>query len=126
MENLMDRFSWGDGWRIGHVFKPQADLVETDDAFEVTLDLPGLKPEDVNVELIEGRLSISGERKEEKEEECKTFHRVERRTGEFRRILTLPCAVNEEEVSAEFNDGVLTVRVLKSEEARTKRIEVKG
>ena len=106
-------------------FTPKLDLVESEGAFEVTVDLPGMKPEEVNVELKNGQLWITGEMKEEKEEEGKTYHRIERHVGEFRRVLPLPTAVKEEEIEAKFTEGVLKITVPKSEEAKTKHIEVK-
>jgi len=127
MESLMERF-WGkdEGWVAPPTFSPTVDLVETETQFEVTVDLPGLKPEEVDVELKNGGLWISGKREEEKEENSKTYHRVERRHGEFRRILPLPSTIDEEKVEAKFEDGVLKIFVPKTEEAKPKHIEVKG
>ena len=112
-------------WPTGEAFTPRTDLVETPQAMEVTVELPGMKPEDVKVEVLEGRLTIHGEKKEEKEETGKTFHRVERRYGEFRRILPLPATIDAEKVVAEFKDGVLKVTVPKVPAAQPKTIEVK-
>ena len=127
MENLMERFFGGEGggWGVEH-FTPSANLAEADDRYEVTFDLPGMTPEDVNVELQEGSLIVSGERKEEKEEGDKTFHRIERSYGSFRRAITLPGAVNTEQVNAEFQDGVLKVTLPKTESQKPKQIQVKG
>ncbi len=127
MENLMERFFGGEGggWGAEH-FTPSANLAEADDCYEVTFDLPGMTPEDVNVELQEGSLIVSGERKEEKEEGDKTFHRIERSYGSFRRAITLPGAVNTEQVNAEFQDGVLKVTLPKTEAQKPKQIHVKG
>ncbi len=107
-------------------FSPTTDLVETENQFEVTVDLPGLKPEEVNVELKDGALWISGKREEEKEEKGKTYHRIERRHGEFRRILPLPSTISEDQVDAKFDSGVLKITVPKCEESKTKHIEVKS
>jgi HSP20 family protein len=128
MENLVERFWGGDGgWltvREGSL--PMVDIVETEKQFEVTVDLPGLKPEEVNVELKNGELWISGKREEEKEEKGKTYHRIERRRGEFRRVLPLPTTIREEQVEAKFENGVLKIVVPKSEESKGKHIEVKA
>ena len=127
-EDLMERF-WGgsEGWLTGRPsFSPTVNLVETENQFEVTVDLPGLKPEDVYVELKDGDLWISGKRDEEKEEEGKTYHRLERHYGEFRRVLRLPDTISEEGIEANFEDGVLKVTVPKTEEAKPKHIEVKA
>jgi len=128
MQEMMNRFFPGEeGWlKPAMGFAPKLDLVESEGEFEVTVDLPGLKPEEVNVELKNGQLWITGEKREEKEEEGKTYHRIERHYGEFRRVLPLPTSVKEEEIEAKFTEGVLKVTVPKSEEAKTKHIEVKS
>lgn len=127
-EDLTERFWGGDrGWLTQRPsFFPTTDLVETENQFEVTVDLPGLKPEEVDVELKNGELWISGNREEEKEEKDKTFHRIERRHGEFRRVLPLPSTISEEEIEAKFEGGVLKITVPKTEEAKAKHIEVKA
>ena len=106
-------------------FMPEANVMETDHAIQIAIDLPGLKPEDVKVELHDRTLSISGEKKEEKEESGKTFHRVERRSGSFRRVFNLPVEVEEDKVDAHFADGVLNVTLPKSVQAAAKKIEIK-
>lgn len=106
-------------------FIPEANMVETDKAFEVTVELPGMKPEDVKLEIREGSLWITGEKKEEKEEKGKTFHRVERRSGMFRRIFQLPVEVMEDKVDAQFVEGVLKITLPKAEKVAPKKIEIK-
>jgi HSP20 family protein len=124
MEDLMERlFGNGDRWGLVR-FNPSLNVAESDEGFEVSVELPGLKPEEVKVELNEGNLWISGEKKEEKEEKGKTFHRIERRHGEFRRMVQLPGPVVEDKVVAKFLDGVLKVTVPKNEETKPKRIPV--
>ena len=126
MEDLLDRF-WGvDEGPMARPFLPTVDLVEAENQFEVTVDLPGLKPEEVEVELKNGDLWISGKRAEEKEETGKTYHRIERRHGEFRRVLPLPATINDKKIEARFDNGVLKIIVPKSEEAKAKHIEVKA
>jgi HSP20 family protein len=125
METLMERFfGEGDGWGLKE-FTPEINLAETDNGYEMTVDLPGMKPEEVTVELKNGGLWISGERKEEKEEKGMTWHRVERRSGEFRRWIQLPGVVDEKKIEASFHDGVLKVTVPKTEEVKPKRIPIK-
>lgn len=127
MDEMMNRFFGDEGWlKPMKGFTPKLNLVESDEAFDVTVDLPGLKPEEVKVEVKNGQLWITGEKKEEKEEEGKTYHRIERHGGQFRRVLPLPASVNEEEIKATFTDGVLKIAVPKGEEAKTKHIEVKS
>ena len=127
MEWMMgDVFGRQDPVWIRETFVPRANLGETENEFKVTVDLPGLKPEDVTLELREGALWITGERKEEKEENGKKFHRTERSYGAFRRIIELPSRVNEEMVEEAFRDGVLNVTLPKAEEVKPKHIEVKS
>lgn len=106
-------------------FSPTMNLAETDTEVEVTVDLPGLKPEEFKVELKDGELWITGERQEEKEEKGKTFRRVERHYGAFRRVVRLPAPVDEKKVKAEYQEGVLRVTLAKSEAVKPKHIEVK-
>jgi HSP20 family protein len=107
-------------------FLPEANLAETEKSVEVTVELPGMKPEEVKVEIKGEQLWITGEKKEEKEEKGKTFHRMERRTGMFRRIFTLPVEVVDEKVEAKFAEGVLKITLPKAEKVAPKQIEVKG
>lgn len=127
MEDLLERFfgNAGDDWRLTR-FTPSLNVAETDGGYEVSLELPGMKPEEVQVELKDGNLWVTGKKEEEKEEEGKSFHRIERRHGEFRRVVQLPGAVDDETVVAEFEDGVLKVAVPKREEVKPKRIPVKS
>jgi HSP20 family protein len=106
-------------------FLPEANIVETEKAVEVAVELPGMMPEEVEVEIKEGKLWIVGEKKEEKEEKGKTFHRIERRSGMFRRVFELPAEVIEEKVDARFAEGVLKITLPKAEKAAPKQIEVK-
>ena len=106
-------------------FTPHANLSETETGYELTLDLPGVNPEDVTVELNDGELSITGDRKSESEESGKTFHRIERQYGKFRRVVSIPVPVDEEKITADYAGGVLTVTVPKSEKIKPKRIPVK-
>lgn len=128
MDELISRFTrdWDGGALSMASFRPATDIAETADALEVRLDAPGMKPEDISIEVTGNVLKISGERKEEKEEKGKTFHRVERRSGQFYETMTLPCAVKEDKVEAKFDDGVLTVTMPKSEEAKTHKVQIKS
>jgi HSP20 family protein len=104
---------------------PSVDITETAEAFEIKAELPEVKKEDVKVSVDNGELCISGERKQEKEEKGKKFHRVERSYGSFMRSFTLPENVDDTKLSAEYKDGVLNVRLPKSEKAKPKAITVK-
>jgi HSP20 family protein len=126
-DQLFNRISteWDGKW-FGGEFNPACDLSETADAFQVRMDVPGIKSDDITVQVTGDSVRISGERKEEKEEKEKTYHRIERRSGSFCQTLQLPGAVNEEKVQAEFHDGVLTVTLPKSEATRTRTVKVKA
>ncbi len=104
---------------------PALDVSETDKAVLVKAELPGLDAKDVEVSLVGGVLTLRGEKKEEKEEKTKSFHRVERSYGVFERAVQLPCPVKTDQVEATFKNGVLTVELPKSEEARSKTVKVK-
>lgn len=126
MEDLFGRF-FPDGHADGvQVVRPSLDLSETDSAVQVRMDVPGMKAEDINIEVSGSTLRVSGERKDEKEEKGKTWHRVERRYGSFARTVTLPCAVKENQAKAEYADGVLTLSIPKAEEAKTRHIKVEA
>ncbi len=103
---------------------PLVDIIEDNNEYLVKAELPELKKEEVKVNVENGQLTISGERKSEKEEKGKKFHRIERSYGSFLRSFTLPESVNADTVSAEFKDGVLSVHLPKDEKAKPKSIEV--
>ena len=104
---------------------PAVDVMETDDEFQIRAELPGVEKKDVKLSVENGVLLISGHREQEKEEKGKRYHKIERAYGNFARSFTVPEAVDAEKVTAEFKNGVLTVRLPKSEKARPKSIEVK-
>lgn len=110
-------------------FAPSLNLAETDEAFEATLELPGISEEDIDVTLTQDALTITGEKKEEEEEEGKSYFRRERSYGYFRRTVPLPSgAVDQDNVEATFENGVLTITLPKLPESQTptKRITVKS
>ena len=104
---------------------PLVDLVEDDKEYLIKAELPEVKKEDVKVTVENGVLTISGERKFEKEEENKKYHRIERAYGSFMRSFTLPQDAAGDKINAEFKDGVLKVHLPKSAEAKPKSIDVK-
>ena len=104
---------------------PAVDISEDDKEFVIKAELPGLKRDEVKVTVEDGVLSISGERKTEKEEKNKKFHRVERSYGSFLRSFSLPEGADATQVNAEFADGVLNVHLAKTPKAQPKTIEVK-
>ncbi len=104
---------------------PSLDLAETDGAIEARVDLPGMEAKDIDIQVSGNLLTISGSRKEEREEKGKTFHRIERRLGSFSRSVTLPCPVKEDAIDAQYKNGTLTVKMPKTEEAKSRKITVK-
>jgi HSP20 family protein len=126
LAEVMERFlNPAEDWNELEKFAPMANVAETETHYEVTIELPGMTPEEFNVELRNGELWVTGERKEEKDEKGKTFHRSERRHGEFKRVFVLPAAINEDKVAAEYKDGILRITVPKVEAAKPKRVAVK-
>jgi HSP20 family protein len=104
---------------------PRVDIAEDEKEYIINAELPGVKKEDVKVSVENGVLSIAGERKTEKEEKGKKYHRVEQTYGTFMRTFSLPEGSSGEKISAEFRDGILKVHLPKEEKAKAKAIEVK-
>ena len=103
---------------------PSIDVSETKDNVVVRAELPGMKREEIELTLHEGTLSISGERKTENKYEDSEIHRSERFFGRFQRSIGLPSPVNADKVKAQYQDGVLTITLPKTEEAKPKQIDV--
>ena len=104
---------------------PLVDISEDDQEYLIKAELPEVKKEDVKITAEEGTLTIMGERKFQKEEKGRKYHRVERAYGSFGRSFALPDDASPAKVSAEFKDGVLTVHLVKTEKAKPQHIEVK-
>jgi len=105
-------------------WSPSIDISETDAAYLIKAEIPGVKKEDAKVTIQDGMLTIQGERKMEKEEKGKKFHRVERSYGSFVRSFRIPDNANENSVKAEFKDGMLNVTLAKSAKAKAKSVNV--
>jgi HSP20 family protein len=103
---------------------PAMDLVETDDHLVLRGDLPGMSEDDIEIEIKDNVLTVSGERKAESEEKGEGYHRVERAFGSFSRSLTLPQGVDVDQVDAEFDKGVLEVKIPKPAEAKPTRVQI--
>jgi len=103
---------------------PAMDLVESGDHYVLKLDLPGLNEDDITLEIEDSTLTVSGERRFEQEVDEGGFHRVERSYGTFSRSLTLPPGIDPEGFTAEFDRGVLEVRIPKPEERKPRRISI--
>ena len=104
---------------------PSVDIFENKDQLVIEAELPGMKPEDVNVSIENNVLTLHGERKLEQKTEGDNFHRVDRSYGSFTRSFTLPPTVSSENANAEFENGVLRLTLAKREEAKPRRIEIK-
>jgi len=104
---------------------PALDIAERDDAVVVKADLPGIKPEEIEITVEDNVLTISGEKKESTETQEENYYHCERRHGRFRRDIPLPRSVDPEKIDASCQDGVLTVTLPKRQEAKPKRITVK-
>jgi HSP20 family protein len=116
----------GNGGSAMRRWMPPMDLVETADHFVLRADLPGLGEDDVKIEFEDGTLTVSGERTSEHEAKGEGYYRVERAFGSFSRSLTLPQGIDPEGVTANFEHGVLEVRIPKPEERKPRRIEIGG
>ena len=112
------------GSDIAPLFTPAVDIEETAEGFVVCADLPGMTQKDVKVSLVGDRLTIRGERRQEREKKDRNHHRVERSYGTFERSFSFGVPVRNEGVKAQYRDGVLEIHVPKAEEARVREIEV--
>jgi len=130
-DNFFDNFSLASFEPFGKsfdAFNPTVDVSETDKEIKVAAELPGLDENDIEVSLARNVLTISGEKKEEKEDRGKNYYRMERSYGSFRRTVPLPVEVESDKVEAKFKKGVLTVTLPKTAAAQkqAKRITVKA
>ena len=103
---------------------PRVDLSETENAYQIVADLPGIPKDEINVNFHEGVLTISGKRNNETKEEGKNFLRIERTSGEFYRSFNIPNAIQSDKIEAHYNDGVLDVHVPKAEEVKPQKVNI--
>lgn len=128
-DDFLDQFmTESQGSQFAEVLNAAMDVAETEKAFVVKLDLPGVSADEVDIQIDNNTLTIRGQRSEENDEkdEAKHFHRVERTSGSFTRSVVLPSTINEDETVAECKDGVLTITAPKTEEARPRKISIKS
>jgi HSP20 family protein len=109
---------------FGRTFSPVVDIVENDTDITVKAEIPGMEQKDLDVNLAGDVLTIRGEKKAEHEEKGDNFHRIERSYGSFSRSLALPCEVEEDKVEATYKNGVLSLRLPKSEKCKTKAVKI--
>jgi HSP20 family protein len=125
MNRLFDRFFERPGNRgHGRRWIPAMDVAETEDSLVLRGDLPGMTEDDVDIEIKDNVLTVSGERRSESEQRGEGYHRVERAFGRFSRSLTLPQGVDAEKVEAKFENGVLEVQIQKPAEAKPTRVQI--
>ncbi len=110
--------------RANRPWSPAVDILETEDALTVKADLPGANPEDIDIRVENGALTIRGSRKFEKDETVKGYHRIERSYGDFVRSFAVPTSVETDKVAAQYKDGVLTVSLPKKEAAKPRQVKV--
>lgn len=116
----------GDNELMRGAWNPSVDIYENNDQIVLEAELPGMSPEDVNISIENNVLTLHGERRFEKKDERDNFHRVERSYGSFTRSFTLPPTVSNEDVDANFENGILRLTLAKREEAKPRRIEIKA
>jgi len=126
VDSLFDRFfdRTDSDQETSAVWAPRTDLIEKDDAFNLQLDVPGMTKDDITINLQNGTLTVRGERASERTDEGEEYVRVERAFGSFHRSFTLPDAVDEENIQATYEDGVLSIHVPKTEESTRRQIEI--
>jgi HSP20 family protein len=128
MGRWMNQLAGGAGSTVGNgqtsTWLPAVDVWETDKELVLSFDLPGIPEDKIAVELDDNVLTVSGERERTQERSEDRFYRYERRFGQFSRSVTLPTGVKEDDIKADYTDGVLEVRVPKPEEPKPKRIQI--
>jgi HSP20 family protein len=126
MEDLFDRMVRDDGGsgQAMAARAPQMDVEETEKEFLVKADLPGVDPKDVDIRVVDNVLTVRGGKEEKKEERKKSYHRMERFSGQFYRAITLPAGTDPEKVNATSANGVITITIPKRPEAQPKKIVI--
>lgn len=107
------------------VWMPLTDISETEDHYELNVDLPGVSKDDLKISYSDHQLTISGERKQEKESKGSKYHRIERSYGKYYRSFNLPEKIKDDQIDASFKDGQLKIVVPKAEEVKPKAIDIK-
>ena len=122
-KSFVDRFFNDDLYRNteSSYFSPRVDIAESENQFEIDFFIPGVEKDQVSIDMKDGQLTISGERKLNKEENGRNYHTIESQHGSFRRTFHLPENINQEEVSAKFENGILQIVIPKDEKKVAKR-----
>ena len=132
MEEIFDRFGKSIGWPPSGErqtltttdWAPRVDIIENEKEYLIKAELPEVKKEEVKVTVEDGSLTLRGERKQEKEEKNKKFHRIERCYGSFTRSFKLPENVDETKIDASYTDGILNLKIPKLEKSKPKEVEI--
>lgn len=125
MDRLFDDYSRGESDELSRWW-PQVDVCETADHFAIHADIPGLDKKDIKITLQDNVLTLSGEKKLEREEKERNYHLIERSQGQFSRSFTLPSKVEEGKIKASFKNGVLEIELPKAPEAKAREIEIQA
>lgn len=128
MDQLLSRMrlDWNNDAGSRLLAVPPVDVAENDAALTVRVDVPGWKPEELDVEVAGDQLRISGQRSEEKEDHQQTWHCIERSQGSFSRVIRLPATVKEGQITADCQDGVLTMTLPKLEASKSHKVKIQG
>ena len=129
LESTFNRFLGDIGKEFGvaeRAWAPAVDLRENEDSFVIHADIPGMKKDEIDIEVVEDVVTIKGERKKETEKKEGNYHRVERKYGTFLRTIEIPSGFNSENVTAKFHDGVLEITLPKLEEQKPRTIKVQA
>lgn len=128
MDNVIQQFGMpsleGRFGNLPDLLQPQLDISEHDSEYVISVEVPGVEENDITLTLDDHRLVIEGEKRQENRSEDNKFHRVERSYGRFRRVLDLPADAMDEDIDASFNNGILTVRIPRTEQAKASRREI--
>lgn len=129
LDRVFDRLmqSWASPVSMSELdWNPSVDVSESDDEIVVKAEIPGVSPEDVEISIDDNHLIISGEKKQESEERDKNYYRVESSYGSFRRSLALPSGADLDSIKASSKDGVLSIRIPKSNDRKSRKIEIEA
>ena len=127
LPNEIDRFFDDYGLNLRDsdtIWRPHVDLSESEDLYEVEAELPGMKKEDIKIEIHDNVLTLTGEKKQEEKSDKKSYHRIESSYGKFERSFRLPKEVKAEDIKAKYKNGILTIDIPKVEETKPKEIAV--
>ncbi|MEW6455950.1 MAG: Hsp20/alpha crystallin family protein [Acidobacteriota bacterium] len=123
-EDSLLRSKFGEEGLMTGTWNPPVDIYETENSVVLTAEIPGVNEKDIEVKLENNQLSIKGERKFEKETKEENYHRIERSYGSFYRSFTIPNAIDQDKISAEYKNGILKVTMQKKEEVKPKSIKI--